>query len=200
MTSISRKIAHGVVDISERILYVEMRATTVLMALILCVIVTNVVTRLMHIPLYWIDELAVFTMVWLTFVGTSAMTRLKLNFSIDVLPSPEKIPAIKYVHGLAMFMSMVLGLVLLWMSWVWLDPVGIIAAGFDAQKFAGQTFNFLYLEYTQTLEWPRWAVMLIVPIFSITLAIHSAANVLELAKIVSEPSRRIDVSEVTGAN
>jgi TRAP-type C4-dicarboxylate transport system permease small subunit len=52
-------------------------------------------------------------------------------------------------------------------------------AGFDAKKFAAASFNFLYTEKTQTLNWPSWVLYIVVPIFSVTLFFHSLANVLE---------------------
>ncbi|WP_163435817.1 TRAP transporter small permease subunit, partial [Escherichia coli] len=71
------------------------------------------------------------------------------------------------------------GLALVAMCWLWMDPVGIARAGFDAREFAGETFNFLYTERTQTLNWPTWVLYLILPIFAVSMTIHGAANVLE---------------------
>ena len=39
---------------------------------------------------------------------------------------------------------------------LWMDPIGLARAGFDARKLAAETFNFLYTERTQTLNWPTW--------------------------------------------
>jgi TRAP-type C4-dicarboxylate transport system permease small subunit len=73
----------------------------------------------------------------------------------------------------------VLGLALLAMCWVWMDPVGIARHGFDAKDFAAESFNFLYTERTQTLEWPVWAIQLILPLFALTLSVHALANLVE---------------------
>ena len=56
---------------------------------------------------------------------------------------------------------MTFGLALAAMCWLWMDPVGIARAGFDAKEFAGESFNFLYTERTQTLNWPTWVLYLI---------------------------------------
>jgi len=57
--------------------------------------------------------------------------------------------------------------------------VGIVQAGFDAKKFAASAFNFVYTERTQTLNWPSWALYLIIPIFSVSMLVHGLANLLE---------------------
>ena len=70
------------------------------------------------------------------------------------------------------------------MCWLWMDPVGLARAGFDARKFAGETFNFLYTERTQTLNWPTWVVYLTLPIFAVSMTIHGLANLLEDLELV----------------
>lgn len=54
---------------------------------------------------------------------------------------------------------------LAWSCALWLDPLGMAQAGFDAKRLAAATFNFVYPERTQTLNGPSWALHLIVPIF-----------------------------------
>lgn len=44
---------------------------------------------------------------------------------------------------------------------------------------AETSFNFLYTEHTQTLEWPTWLVQLILPIFALSLTVHALANLFE---------------------
>ena len=56
-----------------------------LMYLLTALILLNVVTRYSHFPIYWIDESAVYCVVWLTFIGASAMTRLRLDFAVTML-------------------------------------------------------------------------------------------------------------------
>ena len=40
---------------------------------------------LLYFPIYWIDEFAVYSVVWLTFIGASAMTRLRLDFAVTMM-------------------------------------------------------------------------------------------------------------------
>ena len=60
-----------------------------------------------------------------------------------------------------------------------LAPWLMARAGFDARELAAQTFNFIYTERTQTLNWPVWGLYLIMPVFALSMTIHSAANLLE---------------------
>ena len=93
----------------------------------------------------------------------------------DQLP-PGGAKALKVI---ATFGVLVFALALVWMCWVWMDPRGIAAAGFNAKDYAEASFNFLYTEHTQTLEWPTWVLQLILPLFSLTLTVHAFANLLE---------------------
>lgn len=200
METLLKIIAKTITKISEIILAIEIRVVGILIGFILLFVVVGVIARFLRMPIYWIDELSIFTMVWLTFLGASAMTKLQLNFAITLLTDYMREVVAKILKVTAMAISAIFGFSLFIMSWSWLDPIGIITAGFDARKFAASTFNFLYTEYTQTLEWPRWAVMLIVPIFGISLFFHSLANIFEMLGIVRPSARRIGVAEVSGAN
>jgi TRAP-type C4-dicarboxylate transport system permease small subunit len=91
-----------------------------------------------------------------------------------------------------------LGLALLAMCWLWMDPAGIVRHGFDAKEFAAESFNFLYTERTQTLDWPTWLVQLILPIFSLTLSVHALANLLE--DLGLQPKRTHDEFHVANAD
>jgi TRAP-type C4-dicarboxylate transport system permease small subunit len=173
------RAARAWINFSNTILFVELRLAASLLAMLLCVILTNVATRYAGIPIYWIDELAVLAMVWLAFIGASAMSRLRLDFAITFLG--EIVPArMAYlVRAGSIILVVLFGLAVAWMCWIWLDPIGFAKAGFDGRALAGQTFNFIYTETTMTLEWPRWAVMFVIPVFSVTLMIHGIACLIE---------------------
>jgi TRAP-type C4-dicarboxylate transport system permease small subunit len=71
--------------LSTAVLRAERATLTVLMGLLVLLILLNVVTRYSGTPIYWVDEAAVFTMVWLTFVGASVMTRLRMDFAVGLV-------------------------------------------------------------------------------------------------------------------
>ena len=165
--------------LSTAVLRTERAALTVLMGLLVLLILLNVVTRYSGTPIYWVDEAAVFTMVWLTFVGASVMTRLRMDFAVGLVSDHVPPGGAKVLKVIATVGVLVFALALVWMCWVWMDPRGIAAAGFNAKDYAEASFNFIYTERTQTLEWPTWVLQLILPIFSLTLTVHAFANLLE---------------------
>ena len=167
------------IALSSALLRFERGALTALMTLLVLLILLNVVTRYSGIPIYWIDEAAVFTMVWLTFVGASVMTRLRMDFAVGLVSDQLPPRGAKAMKVLATFGVLVFSLALVWMCWVWMDPRGIAAAGFNAKDYAEASFNFVYTEHTQTLEWPTWVLQLILPLFSLTLTVHAIANLFE---------------------
>lgn len=168
-----------VLDASDALLRVERWLLTFLMSLLTALILINVVTRYGGMPLYWVDEASVYTVVWLTFIGASAMTRLRLDFAVTMLteklgPRNARIAKVIATGGVLFF-----ALALFAMCWIWMDPVGIVSKGFDAKEYAAESFNFLYTERTQTLEWPVWVLQLIMPIFAVCMSLHALANLLE---------------------
>ncbi|GAP35643.1 TRAP transporter small permease [Piscinibacter sakaiensis] len=168
-----------VLDASGAVLRVERWLILALMALLMVLILVNVATRYTGMPIYWIDEAAVYSVVWLTFVGGSAMTRLRMDFAVTLLTDKLGAAGARLFRLAAGAGVLLFGLAMLWMCWIWMDPVGIARAGFDAKAFAGTTFNFLYTERTQTLNWPTWLLQTILPLFASTLSLHAAANLVE---------------------
>ncbi len=172
-------LARWVLDASDGVLRCERHLLTGLMGLLIVLVLLNVVTRYTGIPLYWVDEASVYCVVWLTFIGASAMTRLRLDFAVTLLTDKLGAQGGRIAKAAASGGVLLLGLALLAMCWIYMDPVGLARYGFDAKEFAAESFNFLYTERTQTLNWPVWAIQLILPIFSVTLSVHALSNLIE---------------------
>lgn len=171
--------ARWVQQASAAVLKVERLALMGLMGGLTLLILLNVVTRYSGVPIYWVDEAAVYLVVWLSFVGASAMTRLRLDFAVTLLTDMLGERAARRVKALATGGVLVFGCAMLAMCWIWMDPIGIARYGFDAKAYAADSFNFLYTERTQTLNWPTWIVQSILPIFGLTFTTHAAANLVE---------------------
>jgi TRAP-type C4-dicarboxylate transport system permease small subunit len=186
---------------SAGLLAFERVALMGLMYLLTALILVNVVTRYSHFPIYWIDESAVYSVVWLTFIGASAMTRLRLDFAVTMMTERLSARSQQIFKVIATSMVVVFGLGLIVTCLLWMDPIGLAQAGFDAKKFAGQTFNFLYTERTQTLNWPTWVLYLTLPIFAVSITIHGIANLLEdLGLVAKVPPKGFQLSELDGLN
>lgn len=177
------------IQLSEGLLKVEKAAVSFFMFLLTTLILLNVVTRYTGMPLYWVDEASIYAVVWLTFVGASAMTRLRLDFCVTLLTERLSPAMAKAAQVVATLLLVFFGLALAAMCWLWMDPMGIAAAGFDAREYAAQTFNFLYTEQTQTLRWPSWLVGMIMPIFAVSMVIHGLANLIEDLGLATAPRR-----------
>jgi TRAP-type C4-dicarboxylate transport system permease small subunit len=165
--------------VSEVVLGCEKVLVGALMGVVLALILLNVVTRYSGMPLYWVDEAAVFAMVWLAFIGASALTRLRLDFSVTLLSDQLSKANARRLQAFASLFGTIFAVALAVMCWNWMDPLGIAAAGFDAKTYAGESFNFLYTEHTQTLGWPTWTVSLVIPLFAFTMTVHTLANFIE---------------------
>lgn len=189
-------VPEAIVAVSGGLLRVEHRAIQALMFLLSALILLNVVTRYSGHPIYWIDESAVYSVVWLTFIGASAMTRMRLDFAVTMLTDRFSERGAAIFRVIATFGVILFGIALGVMCWLWLDPVGIAQAGFDAREYAGQSFNFIYTERTQTLNWPTWVIYLIMPLFAFTMTLHALANLFEDLGLVA----RQELPGFTAAN
>lgn len=183
------------VSASEALLRIERVAVAGLMAVLTALILVNVATRYGGMPIYWIDEMAVYTTVWLTFIGASAMTRLRLDFAVTLLTEYLSPGAAKAARALSTLCVLLFALGFLGICWTWLDPIGIARANFDARDYAAETFNFIYTEHTQTLNWPNWVLYLVLPLFATTLSLHCCANLLEDLGLVPPPPKRAGLSD-----
>jgi TRAP-type C4-dicarboxylate transport system permease small subunit len=172
-------IPRVIVTLSSGLLAVERAAIMGLMYLLTGLVLLNVVTRYAGRPIYWVDEACVYAIVWLTFIGASSMTRMRLDFAVSMLTERLSPRAQANARTISTLGVVCFALLLGWMCWLWLDPAGIIGAGFDARKFAGTSFNFIYTERTQTLGWPNWVFYLVMPIFAVSLLVHALANLME---------------------
>lgn len=172
-------LVRGLMKTSDLVLTAERWLISGLMSLLVALVLLNVVTRYSGHPVYWVDEASVYAVVWLTFVGASIMTRLRLDFAVGLLTDQLPPYLANIFKRIATLGVVVFGCAMLAMCWLWMDPVGLARHGFDAKEFAGQSFNFLYTLKSQTLEWPMWALQLIMPLFALGLTIHALANLLE---------------------
>lgn len=175
----SMAVPEAIIGLSGRLLRVEHRAIQALMFLLSALILLNVVTRYTGYPIYWIDESAVYSVVWLTFIGASAMTRMRLDFAVTMLTERFSQRGAAIFRVIATVGVLLFGIALGVMCWLWLDPVGIAQAGFDAREYAAGSFNFIYTERTQTLNWPTWVIYLIMPVFALSMSLHALANLFE---------------------
>lgn len=164
--------------LSARVARFEIWLAALLAVGVTVLILLNVVTRYFAVALFWVDELAVYAMVWMTFLGASASLHHRNAISItlltDVVPGAARVIVIKCVDVIVF----VFALMMLWFCWRWFLPLDIARAGFDAETFQGATFNFIYAEPTTTLGLPKFLFWLVMWLFALGATLHSAAHLL----------------------
>ena len=164
--------------ISAHVAHIELWLAALLAVGVTLLILLNIVTRYFAAALFWVDELAVFAMVWMTFLGAAASlhhrTAISITFLTGALPIRVRAIILKCVDIIVFVFS----LMMLWFCWRWFLPFDIARAGFDTQAFQGATFNFVYAEPTTTLGVPKYLFWLVMWLFSLGATLHSAAHLV----------------------
>jgi len=165
---------------------VELGLAAILAVSITLLILLNVVTRSAGAALFWVDELAIYAMAWMAFLGASAALHFGQSVAVtvvtDALPQPLQSAAAKLVDvivlGFALFM--------IWTCWRWFSPLELARNGFDTAAFQSATFNFVYAEPTTTLGIRKYWVWSVMWLFSLGATLHSLANLLGQTTVSEE--------------
>jgi len=165
--------------ISNAVLAIEKRVATFLVAVLLSLILLNIVTRELQAALFWVDELAIYTMIWMAFVGASAMVRMRAGVAVTIVVDLMPPRLGRALARLVDVIILVFAIALLVLTWIWYDPIAFALSGFDVERFAETTFKFIYSEPTGTIGVPKFWVWLAVPVMALGMTIHSLANLVE---------------------
>jgi TRAP-type C4-dicarboxylate transport system permease small subunit len=142
-------------------------------------ILANAAGRALRSPIYWMDELAILTMVWLAMVAMSLTLKTRdavaVTMLIDVFPSR----LVKVMKVTVDLLVLAFGLIMVVLSWYWFDPLTLMQFGFDTHEFAGETFNFMYQDTTSTLGLQKFWFWLVVPISALCTCIHGFFNLTQ---------------------
>ncbi|UYV18262.1 TRAP transporter small permease subunit [Halomonas qaidamensis] len=164
---------------SSRLARCEEIAAAALAAAVTCFILTNIAFRALGSPLYWISELAIYSMIWMTFLIAGAVFKRRQGIAVtllsDLLPQTGRKLIGLWVDAIVLLFA----LLLVWLCWRWYQPLELAQAGFDTRAFQGHTFNFIYAENTSTLGVKKFWAWLIVPWFALSLSLHGWANLIQ---------------------
>ncbi len=139
-------------------------------------ILLNVVTRAMNQSIYWVDEAAIYAMVWMTFLAASAALHFRSSISVTIIHELLPVSARFWVRRFVDLTVFVFACLLVWICLRWFMPFQLAQAGWDIKAFQGSTFNFIYAEPTNTLGLKKVWVWAIMPIFTFGAVLHSSAN------------------------
>lgn len=161
---------------SARVAWFELWIAAVLAVCVTVLILLNIVTRYFGAALFWVDELAIYTMIWMTFLGASAALHHRDAISITLVTDAVSQRVRRALLKLVDLIVFGFALAMLWFCWRWFLPLDIARAGFDAEAFQGATFNFIYAEPTTTLGIPKFLFWLVMWSFSFGITLHSAMH------------------------
>ncbi len=165
--------------VSSAILRIEKYLLIVLAGSVTGLILLNVVTRSLSMSIFWVDELAIYAMIWMMMVGASVKIRMRKGIAVTLAQNylSERVAApLRIAVDVVIFLFSITLVVL---CWLWFDPLQLATVGFDIQLFAAKSFNFIYQEPTNTIGIPKFLVWLIMPFVALTMTLHSSVNLLE---------------------
>jgi TRAP-type C4-dicarboxylate transport system permease small subunit len=161
---------------------VELCCAATLALAVTLLILLNVVTRAMGAALFWVDELAIYAMACMTFLGASAALHHRTAVSITMLPDALPPTYQNVIRKTVDAIIFAFSLIILWFCWRWFMPLELARAGFDISVFQGKTFNFIYSEPTLTLGVPKYWFWLVMWVFGLGATLHSAMHLVTPAK------------------
>ncbi|MEX0729637.1 MAG: TRAP transporter small permease subunit [Aquisalimonadaceae bacterium] len=165
--------------ISAAVAAVEKVVASLLIAAVAVLILLNVFTRYAGYALYWVDELAIYTMVWAALVAGSLSVRRRMLISVTLVIDVVGRRVQRAMLAANDVIMLVFSCFLIWLCWIWFNPWLFAQAGFDVGTFVMETGNFIYGEPTNTLGIRKVWLWLIMPVFAFTVTIHSLANTIE---------------------
>lgn len=152
---------------------------------IVILLLINVATRTFGMPLFWVDELAIYAMVWMGFLGASLAIHYRQHIAvtvcIDFLPIRAHMFMLAVIDAMMLFLFVVLAVFV----WQWFDPVAVLQAD-SLSEIGAKTFNFIYDEPTTTLGVRKFWFWLILPVFCVFVTIHSVKNLVDSVRTFFE--------------
>lgn len=155
---------------------IEVTLAAALAASVTGLILLNVVTRAAGNAIYWVDEAAIYAMVWMTFLAASAALHFRSAIAVTVLHEFVPAAARQWIGRFVDLTVVIFAGLLVWLCWQWFMPLELARAGWDTRAFQGATFNFIYAEPTNTLGLPKVWVWLVMPFFALGALLHALAN------------------------
>lgn len=168
---------------------VELTLAACLAVSISGLILLNVVTRSLGAALFWVDELAIYAMAWMCFLGASAALHyghtVAVTILTDALPAKAQFILTKVVD----LIILVFALLMVWFCWRWYSPLVLAQHGFNTEAFQGATFNFVYAEPTTTLGVRKFWVWLVMWLFALGATLHATANLIGQGNLDKEKTQ-----------
>ena len=158
---------------------VEVVLAALLAAAVSVLILLNVVTRSLRVPIYWVDEAAIYAMICMTFLAASAAIERREAISVTLFVDLAGERLARWLWVFVDATTLAFAALLVWFCWIWFAPLELWAAGFDFRAFQRATFNFVYAEPTSTLGIRKFWIWLVMPVFALGLTLHAVSNLVK---------------------
>lgn len=163
---------------SDQIARVERFVVYIMVVALPLMILANAAGRALRTPIYWMDELAILTMVCLAMICMSLTLKSRDAVSVTMLVDAVPPTVMKAMKIVVDALVLAFGIILLVLCYRWFDPVTLMNLGFDTREFSGQTFNFMYEDTTATLGVKKFWFWLVVPVAAFNTSVHALSNFL----------------------
>jgi len=180
-------IARSLSRLSAAIAVVEKVALMLLILAIFCFVLMNVVLRVFGVTIAWADEVAVYSMILSGFLGASLMLRARIDPAVLLLHAMAPPSVVRVLRSIVSLIAAVFGIFLIYLSWLWFDPIALAAADFDIFTFEGATFNFTNTDTTPVMGLPLFYFYLVIPFFAVAITVHAITNLAEDLGLVERP-------------
>lgn len=162
---------------SSRLARIEAGLSGLMIALVLVIVSAGSLARFLGQPMIWADEAAIAAMTWSGFLGASALFARRGHMAIELAADHLGPAGRRRLALLADLIVLVSALGLAVLLWRWFDLPGLLRTGSGA-ALAQESFNFLYLEPTQTLGIRKVWIWTILPVFAFGAAVHALALIM----------------------
>lgn len=171
-------MVRAVATLSDWIAELERFVVRLIVIALPLMILANAAGRALRTPIYWMDELAVLSMVWLAMIGMSLTLKSRDAVSVTMLVDAVPAALMKGMKICIDALVLIFGMVLLVLCYYWFDPITLMQMEFDTDAFSGETFNFLYQDTTTTLGMKKFWFWLVVPVAAFSTSMHALSNFL----------------------
>lgn len=157
---------------------IERVAGGILAGVIFLLILLNVTTRFAGMALIWVDEAAVYAMVWMIFACASLSIRERSAVAMTLMTDAMPPRARRLCRLLVDLALLLFAGALVAMCWWWFDPLGLAAAGWNLAAYGEASLNFTYVEPAISLGIRKFWFWLVMPLFAASLTIHCLRNLM----------------------
>ena len=165
------------VQVSLRLARIEAGIAGLLIGIVFVLLLANTATRAFGKPVIWIDELAIYAMIWAGFLGASAGLATNTHIAVTLLPdflgAKGRWWSSVFIHAVLTAFFVIFAVIL----WRWFSPLELARAE-SLAAFSAKTFNYMYSEPAMTMPVPKYLFWLVLPLFCLSAFFHCLSNLM----------------------